>query len=515
MYFSMSLIAQRLHYSVSHCVLVNEYRYRDVMLLTEPSEMKNGILYLSAGIPPGIPQSASHSGLVCVLTPEAFDRVDPEADALSCNCLYLGTNRPFHAVFNDISAMLRQIREQMDVFRIAVYTQQNLQMLTEMVYDILGNPAYVVDSSFKVLAIDDKHDTRDLSRSWRRLEDEGYLPFDLVTNLINSGDLQKMEAVDHAALVRSKYFYVPFINFNLRQKDRVKGHFFIAGICKPIRPCDVELADYLGNLIQEALIRDPAFQNQRGDYYEHFMRDMISGKLVDKLRIQQQMKFLGIQPQDYHALCVLHTSAEHGPFNDRIASQLERCCGAIPVFYKDKIVGLFSYRTNSDPLMLEQALQAIHTALNCQVGVSDIFRGYYDFETYYIQAEWALTAPTLLPSLCNAPPIRHYREYVLAHILYGFSRQTKFRSALPPDLQLLQCYDAENHTELMLTLQLYLTLERSMQETASALFIHRNTLSYRISKINELCGFDLNDPVTRRRLLLALELEELLDTEET
>lgn len=245
------------------------------------------------------------------------------------------------------------------------------------------------------------------------------------------------------------------------------------------------------------------------------MRDMISGKLVDRLHIRQQMNFLGIQAQDYHTLCVLHTSPEHALFNDRIASQLERCCGATPVFYKDTIVGLFSYRTKLDPLELDRALQAVHTELNCQVGVSDSFQGFYDFKTYYIQAEWALTAPGRIPSLSDAPPIRYYREYVSAHILFSFSQQTKYRSAMPPELELLRHYDGENNTELTLTLYRYLVLERSMQETARALFIHRNTLAYRIGKINELCRFDLNDAATRRRLMLALELEELLGTEET
>lgn len=513
--FSMSLIAQRLQYERSRSILVNGYRYQDAMLLAEPSEMKNEVLYLSRGIPAEPARVNSRSGLVCVVRPEEFHRTIPSTGAFGCNCLILGTERSFYEVFNDVSTLLIQLREQMDVFRTAVYTRQSLQMLTEMVYDILGNPAYIVDSSFKVLAIDDKHDARELSRSWRRLEDEGYLPFDLVTNLINSGELRKMESGAHAGLVRSKYFYVPFINYNLRQKGRVRGHIYIAGIHRPILACDVELADHLGNLIQEALIRDPAFQNQRGDYYEHFMRDMISGKLVDRLHIQQQMHFLGIQPQDYHTLCVLHTSAEHTLSDDRIASQLERCCGATPVFYKDKIVGLFSHRAKPDPLKLEQALGSIHTELNCQVGVSDTFQGFYDFNTYYIQAEWALTAPALLPSLRNAGPIRYYRDYVSAHVLYSFSRQANHCAVLPPELELLRRYDEENHTELTVTLYRFLALERSMQETAKALFIHRNTLAYRIGKIHELCGFDLDNEAVRRRLILALELEELLRQKQT
>lgn len=506
MVLSISLIAEHLRIRNGRMAvhLHNDQHYSDVMLYGEGSPMRPEVLYLSRGIPKNLPEGYGRSGLVCMAAPEQYPDCLPDIQRLRCNTLLIGTDMDFGALFNEISSVLIHIREQMDIFRTAVYTQQSLQMLTEMIFDILGNPAYIVDSSFKVLAIDNKHNTREVSAAWKRLEDEGYLPFDLVTNLINSGELRAMESVCRADIVYSKYFYVPFINYNLRHKGRVRGHIYIAGIVRHIRPGDLELADYLGNYIQEALIRDHSFQNQRGDYYEHFMRDMLSGKLVDRQNIRQQMAFLGIQPDDYHTICVLHTSSEHGLSDDRIASQLERCCGATPVFYNDKIVGLFSHRTKPEPKLLENALLAIHTELGCQVGVSDTFRGFYDFNTYYIQAEWALT-----DGHQSQGAIRHYRDHQTSHILHGFARQSKWRSAIPPQLEMLNQYDTENDASLMETLFVYLQNERSLQETARKLFIHRNTLAYRVSKIVELCGFDLDDASERQRLLLSMQLMRL------
>lgn len=474
--------------------------------------MKAEILYMVEQMPEQLPAFCEEAGLIWLVEPEDFGAAQEQMKSLRCNCLLIGSKQTFGEIFNEIAVLLINIREQMSVFKTAVYTQQSLQMLTEMIFDILGNPAYIVDSSFKVLAIDNKHDVRELSASWKRLEDEGYLPFDMVSKLINSGELSQMESANGASIVHSHWFYVPFINYNLRQRGKVRGHIYIAGIKRRIRESDLEIAEYLGNYIQEALIRNPVFQNQRGDYYEHFMRDMLSGKLTEKPHIQQQMHFLGIMPKDYHTICVLHTSLENNFFDERISGQLERCCGVKSVFYKDKIVGLFSHKKKPEKAELQKALKAVSEEFHCEIGVSDTFQGFYDFNTYYIQAEWALTAPTRLRMQSRVgEEIRYYQDYQRYHILYGFERQMKWQAAVPPELRILQQYDLENKANLTETLFMYLRCERSMQETAQHLYIHRNTLLYRMNKIVEICEFDLENRTLRRRLLSALELMELFD----
>ena len=49
----------------------------------------------------------------------------------------------------------------------------------------------------------------------------------------------------------------------------------------------------------------------------------------------------------------------------------------------------------------------------------------------------------------------------------------------------------------------------NVMQTARELFIHRNTLLYRLDRIRELGGFDLDDAETRLKLQLALRAHEL------
>ena len=50
----------------------------------------------------------------------------------------------------------------------------------------------------------------------------------------------------------------------------------------------------------------------------------------------------------------------------------------------------------------------------------------------------------------------------------------------------------------------------SVKDAAAGLGLHRHTVLYRIEKLRDLVGGDLDDPAIRQRLRLALDLRKLL-----
>ncbi|MGN0072599.1 MAG: PucR family transcriptional regulator [Coriobacteriales bacterium] len=60
--------------------------------------------------------------------------------------------------------------------------------------------------------------------------------------------------------------------------------------------------------------------------------------------------------------------------------------------------------------------------------------------------------------------------------------------------------DEENGTDDAHVLQVYLECERKTGLAAERLFVHRNTLAYRIQRLQDTYGLDLDDPAVRRRL---------------
>jgi sugar diacid utilization regulator len=71
-------------------------------------------------------------------------------------------------------------------------------------------------------------------------------------------------------------------------------------------------------------------------------------------------------------------------------------------------------------------------------------------------------------------------------------------------------YDARHNGGLVYTLGRYLDLGGSYDATATAVSVHRSTLKYRLVRIREISGNDLNDPDVRFNLQLATRALETL-----
>lgn len=64
---------------------------------------------------------------------------------------------------------------------------------------------------------------------------------------------------------------------------------------------------------------------------------------------------------------------------------------------------------------------------------------------------------------------------------------------LHPILSKLEAYDAEKNTELYETLKVYAQTGYSKNMTADLMFLHRNTVNYRIQQITDLFSIDFSD----------------------
>ncbi len=68
----------------------------------------------------------------------------------------------------------------------------------------------------------------------------------------------------------------------------------------------------------------------------------------------------------------------------------------------------------------------------------------------------------------------------------------------------LLVYDRERRSDLMRTLRVYFATGANASEAADRLFLHRNSMLYRLARVEKLTGLDLKD--SRARLALQLGL---------
>ncbi|WP_455138064.1 PucR family transcriptional regulator [Thermophilibacter sp.] len=70
-------------------------------------------------------------------------------------------------------------------------------------------------------------------------------------------------------------------------------------------------------------------------------------------------------------------------------------------------------------------------------------------------------------------------------------------------------YDETHNSGLLEVLSIYLSHNGSVQQTADQLFVHRNTVTYKLNKIESLLDADLSDFETRVRLYLGIKAREI------
>lgn len=71
----------------------------------------------------------------------------------------------------------------------------------------------------------------------------------------------------------------------------------------------------------------------------------------------------------------------------------------------------------------------------------------------------------------------------------------------------------EGGSELLRTLEAYFESNANLSQAADALFIHRNTLIYRMERIAEISGLDLDNTETRLAIQLALRIHRMMSRE--
>ena len=98
----------------------------------------------------------------------------------------------------------------------------------------------------------------------------------------------------------------------------------------------------------------------------------------------------------------------------------------------------------------------------------------------------------------------------LYRLLIGIEDPDIIRDYYANTLKPLEEYDKANSSDLCKILKTYLLHDGSVKETADELFVHRNTINYKLNKISELLDADLSSMETRVQLYLAFKLESIL-----
>ncbi len=96
------------------------------------------------------------------------------------------------------------------------------------------------------------------------------------------------------------------------------------------------------------------------------------------------------------------------------------------------------------------------------------------------------------------------------HFFYERKDSPTTQTFLQERMNTLLSYDKDKNGELINTLSAYFRNNQNMRKTAEALFMHKNSVAYRLRLVEELTGLKLGDSESAFQLQLCLKLMEVL-----
>lgn len=126
-----------------------------------------------------------------------------------------------------------------------------------------------------------------------------------------------------------------------------------------------------------------------------------------------------------------------------------------------------------------------------RVGISNCFTQPSAFSVYYQQA---LQAQAVAKQSQDMYGMFFFSDCAFFVMLNNAENKDFLRQMCLPILEEIDKYDTEKKSELYNTLRVYAQTGFNKNKTAEIMYLHRNTINYRIQQLEDLFGIDFSDP---------------------
>ncbi|RCX16045.1 PucR-like helix-turn-helix protein [Anaerobacterium chartisolvens] len=398
----------------------------------------------------------------------------------------------------------QQIISDMKLLLDALFSEMGLQYITDVASAIFENPVFIVDTSFKYIAKSKMVLTNDPD-----LQEElnlGYILDKNVQSIKKSRLDEKVRKNNYPFYLSNKATGKGMLIVAVSIHQIEVAHIALYELNRKFSENDYKLLYNLGNIVSQELQKNELYKENKGLVYSNLLADMLENKVGNIKDIHQRFRVLGYTlKENLYVLATSPKGYKSSKARHNIAEQLIRLLpGSIYVIYRDTIVLLLSRPKNTHITEYEfQELEAYLSNINQIAGLSICFSDIWEIQRYYKQA---LKASELGVKLNDSKYIFKYENYSIFHMIELCGEHENLWNFCCPTVRVLLEYDKKNDTVLLKTLYHYLKNLKNPTKTSAELHIHKNTLFYRVDKIKNIIGSNLENGDELAEILISVKI---------
>ena len=383
----------------------------------------------------------------------------------------------------------------------------SLQQLCDLGYEILGNPIFINNMTHDTLAytngveVEDPHWQQAVVENYR---DRGIIDASREVNVIHS----QSRASQKPVLVTDGDVPVPRLIKALTFEGQEIGVLVVPAYFRPFEKGDGSLTELISYFAVSLLMKERAHSRRGEQTGEDFFISLLDGRKYTRPRAEKRMEEAGFGKYPYVyvlALCFARGEVQQEEALQPMLNDLCRLGHCVPFLYNSTLICV--YGSEKEILDWETDAPELSRLLGeweLAAGVSRCVVAVERLREYYHQALETLRVGCKL----KRREKYFYFDNLSSFLLFQRIPEEELLLFCHQKVQELADYDREHNTELCATLQVYLEQTKSLVRTAEVLFIHRNTVRYRINKCMELLGTQFNDGNEIFSYILSLRMLE-------
>ncbi|MCR8635273.1 PucR family transcriptional regulator [Paenibacillus radicis (ex Xue et al. 2023)] len=395
----------------------------------------------------------------------------------------------------------------------------SLEALADTISDVLQCPITIEDSNHRLIAYSSHDPHTDQVRVATIIGRR--VPEKVISTLWRDGVIQKIMESDEPVRVS------PINDIGLghrlavaiRKNNDILGYIWLLEEQKQLDDNAIQQVKKAALAAKTKLLQLQLKKRKEEMGYQDFFWQLLTGHLHSDIVIKEKADKLGMNlPSSFHII-VLQFEPE---ITESMQQQIEY------ILTTTQRLRIVCHTIDHNQLILlsttpvkrlknedySVALQHIIEQMRQRFGFSPVYGGIGSLYENYAMVERSYQEALAVLQIKRCFPeetrnIHYYPDMGYYRFLQKILDEARINPIENQCLKKLKQYDSEHNSELLHTLEVYLSHDSNMKAVSEILHIHANTLSYRLKRISEIGGIDLNSMDQKVTVYLDLKTEKL------
>ncbi len=404
-------------------------------------------------------------------------------------------------VFNEILNAFDFYNEWHDTLQEKIDSECTLQDLIDLSDKVFNLPILIAGASHEILAISSENSFKNINEPLHSdIINNKILPLNVISKL--NQDLHGKQHLEQPYEFKSNIFKKISLHKNIFRGNEHVGFLIMIQNNQGFSNSMYQLFNTFGNIISNWMLKN--FTKDSPSAQSEIFSDLLNGESKDDSTILLKMNYIDWFQTDEKYLIKIMAVANNERIYKALKHKIQQTFSGCYILLHESSIVLILNTNIIDLNTLLSDLAILMKQSQTYCGISYPFFDIKSIKQAYKQAEIALDFGKTESGTLNF--CENYSMTYIKKVLKDcINIELKHQS-----LKQLKAYDLKNETDYYNTLWEYLHNERNKGLTSEIMKIHRNTLNYRVNRIEEIIGANLDDAQIRDHILISYFLEKEL-----